>query len=471
MSKTGELILDNKLLYERKNVWKDENVDKKDVFSFCEGYKSFLNSARTEREFVIEAEKVAQKNGFCPLEKMDALKPGDKVYRINRGKGIILSVIGSAPIEEGVRIVGAHIDSPRLDLKQNPLYEDGEMALLKTHYYGGLRKYQWLCTPLAMHGRVILANGNSVDIAIGDEDDDFTFTISDLLPHLAREQGGKPLRDAFDGENLNVIVGSIPVNEEDAKKPIKEAILQYLNEKYSMVEEDFLSAEIEMIPAVKVRDIGFDRSMIGGPAQDDRVCSYTAMQGLFETDTPKHTAICLLVDKEEIGSMGNTGMQSRFFENTLAEICFLLGKKEEIFVRRCLSNSKCLSADVNAAFDPNFAGVYEKNNAALLGHGVTISKYTGHGGKSESSDASAEFMGEIRRLFNESGVIWQTAELGKVGAGGGGTIAQYVANLDVDTIDCGTALLSMHAPFEISSKADVYMTYKAYKCFFQGENK
>lgn len=459
--------MEKSLCYNRQCVWKSEKADKDDIFTFCEGYKAFLNTSRTEREFVIHAEKAAVQNGFSALKDKNTLKPGDRVYRVNRGKGIMMAVIGSAPIENGVRIVGAHIDSPRLDLKQNPLYEDGETALLKTHYYGGLRKYQWLATPLAMHGRVVLGDGKTVDIAIGDEDDDFTFTISDLLPHLAREQGGKPLRDAFEAENLNVIVGSIPVKDEESKKPIKDAILRYLNEKYGMVEEDFLSAEIEMVPAVRVRDVGFDRSLIGGPGQDDRVCAYTAMQAIFDAEIPEQTAVCLLVDKEEIGSMGSTGMQSRFFENTLAEICCLLGKSENLTVRRCLSASKCLSADVNAAFDPNFAGVYEKNNAALLGHGVTISKYTGHGGKAESSDASAEFMGEIRRLFNKNNVIWQTAELGKVDVGGGGTIAQYVANLDVDTIDCGTALLSMHSPFEVSSKADVYMTYRAYKCFFE----
>ncbi len=459
--------MDKTLAYKRRCVWTDEKTDKKEIFAFCDGYKSFLNAARTEREFVKHAENAAKKQGFTALQDKNTLKPGDKVYRINRGKGIMMAVIGSAPIESGLRIVGAHIDSPRLDLKQNPLYEEGETALLKTHYYGGLRKYQWLATPLAMHGRVVLADGKNVDIAIGDEDDDFTFTVSDLLPHLAKEQGGKPLRDAFDGENLNVIVGSIPIEDEESKKPIKDAILQYLNNALGMVEEDFLSAEIEMVPAVRVRDVGFDRSMIGGPGQDDRVCAYTAMQAIFDVENPEHTAVCLLVDKEEIGSMGNTGMKSRFFENTLAEICYLLGHGENLAVRRCLSNSKCLSADVNAAFDSNFASVYEKNNAALLGHGVTISKYTGHGGKAESSDASAEFMGEIRRLFNENNVIWQTAELGRVGAGGGGTIAQYVANLDIDTIDCGTALLSMHSPFEVSSKADVYMTYRAYQCFLR----
>lgn len=457
--------MENTLCYKRKCAW--NSVNKDEVFSFCEGYKAFLNSARTEREYTANTEAIALNKGFLPLSDKTNLKPGDKVYRINRGKGIMLAVIGSAPIEEGIRMIGAHVDAPRLDLKPNPLYEDGEMALAKTHYYGGIRKYQWLATPLSMHGRIILKDGKNLDISIGNEDDDFTFTISDLLPHLAKDQASKTLREAVDPENLNIIVGSIPLDDEDAKKPIKEAILQYLNEKYGIIEEDFISAELEMVPAIRVRDVGFDRSMIGGPGQDDRICAYTAMQALFDIEIPTHTAVCLLVDKEEIGSMGNTGMKSRFFENTLAEMCCLLGKDDHITLRRCLSNSKCLSADVNAAFDPNFPNVYEKNNAALLGYGVAVCKYTGHGGKSESSDASAEFLAEIRQLFNQNGVVWQIAELGKTDVGGGGTIAQYVANLDIDTIDCGTALLSMHSPFEISSKADVYMTYKAYQCFLR----
>ncbi len=457
--------MEKDLTYNRKLVWREEGIDKNEIYNFCEGYKEFLNKGKTEREYVSETERAAIENGFKPMDAFSSFKPGDKFYRINRGKGIVLGVIGTECIEKGVNIVGAHIDSPRLDLKQNPLYEDGHMAFLKTHYYGGIRKYQWFATPLALHGRVVKQDNSYIDIAIGDEGDDFTFTISDLLPHLGQEQATKPLKDAFDGENLNIIIGSLPVDDSECKAPIKQSILTYLHEKYGMTEEDFLSAEIEAVPAVRVQDVGFDRSLIGGPGQDDRICAYTAMQAIFEAKAPAKTAICLLVDKEEIGSMGNTGMQSRFFENTLAEVCVLLGKTSDISVRRTLSNSKCLSADVNAAFDPNFASVYEKNNCAYLGHGVTICKYTGHGGKSSSSDASAEFMGEIRKLFNENGVIWQTAELGRVGAGGGGTIAQYVANLDVDTIDCGTALLSMHAPFEISSKADVYMTYKAYKCF------
>ncbi|MDD6309009.1 MAG: aminopeptidase [Clostridia bacterium] len=453
------------LNYEKKNGWLHAADEKEIALQFCEKYKDFLNHACTEREFCKEAEKMAKAAGFVPMKEKKSLQPGDKIYSINRGKGIMLSVIGTEPMESGVNLVGAHIDSPRLDLKQNPLFEDGSMAFLKTHYYGGIKKYQWFATPLSMHGRVILKDGTELDLSIGGEDDDFTFTVTDLLPHLADEQQMKKVKEAFDGENLNILVGSMPVAGDEVKAPIKEYILQYLHDTYNMEEEDFLSAEIEMVPAIKQKDVGFDRSMIGGPGQDDRVCAYTAMEALFSVDAPKHTAVCLLVDKEEIGSMGNTGMRSRFFENMIAEICFLQKAENNISVRRCLSASKCLSADVNAAFDPAYANAYEKNNASILGYGVTISKYTGHGGKSGSSDASAEFVAEIRKLFNDNGVIWQTAELGRVGVGGGGTIAQYVANLDIDTLDCGTALLSMHSPFEISSKMDVYMTYKAYKAF------
>lgn len=453
------------LNYEKKNGWLHAADEKEIALQFCEKYKDFLNHACTEREFCKEAEKMAKAAGFVPMKEKKSLQPGDKIYSINRGKGIMLSVIGTEPMESGVNLVGAHIDSPRLDLKQNPLFEDGSMAFLKTHYYGGIKKYQWFATPLSMHGRVILKDGTELDLSIGGEDDDFTFTVTDLLPHLADEQQMKKVKEAFDGENLNILVGSMPVAGDEVKAPIKEYILQYLHDTYNMEEEDFLSAEIEMVPAIKQKDVGFDRSMIGGPGQDDRVCAYTAMEALFSVDAPTHTAVCLLVDKEEIGSMGNTGMRSRFFENMIAEICFLQKAENNISVRRCLSASKCLSADVNAAFDPAYANAYEKNNASILGYGVTISKYTGHGGKSGSSDASAEFVAEIRKLFNDNGIIWQTAELGRVGAGGGGTIAQYVANLDIDTLDCGTALLSMHSPFEISSKIDVYMTYKAYKAF------
>lgn len=459
----------NDLELKRKNGWLTGKADKSAVYSFCEGYKSFLNTARTEREFCDEAEKLAKAFGFKPLDSYSCLKSGDKVYRVNRNKTIMLMVIGSQDIESGVNIVGAHMDAPRLDLKQNPLYEECELALLKTHYYGGIKKYQWPSIPLAIHGIVILENGDKVNISIGDEGDDITFTITDLLPHLSKEQAEKKLKDAIEGESLNVLIGSIPVEEEN-KASVKLAVLQILNEKYNIREEDFTSAEIEIIPAFNAKDSGFDRSMVAAYGQDDRVCSYVALEAILKINEPVRTSVCLLVDKEEIGSMGNTGMQSRFFENTMAEALLLSGKTNtDISLRRCLSASKCLSGDVNAAIDPNYQSVSEKNNAAMLGHGVTICKYTGSGGKSGSSDASAEFVGEIRKVFNENNVLWQTAELGKIGAGGGGTIAQYVANLNIDTLDCGTSLLSMHSPLEVSSKLDVYMTFKAYLSFYESD--
>lgn len=448
------------------NGWIAAKDEKDNAYTFCEGYKNFLNNAKTEREYALLAEKTAKDLGFKPLSEAKALKPGDKVYKVNRGKAIMLAVIGKEDIENGVNILGAHIDSPRLDLKQNPLYEDGEMALFKTHYYGGIKKYHWTAMPLAIHGKVILGDGSEVDISIGDEGSDVTFTISDLLPHLATEQYEKKLKDAIEGESLNALIGTIPVDDKDAKSPVKYAIMQYLNKTYGITEEDFISAEIELIPAYNVKDVGFDRSVVGGPSQDDRVCAYTAMKAIFDIDVPSKTAVCLLVDKEEIGSMGNTGMKSRFFENTLAEICAMLKPNyNDLTIRRCLSASQCLSADVCAAHDPNYPNVLEKNNGAKMGYGVVIVKYTGSRGKGGSSDASAEFVGEVRRLFNSQNVLWQTSELGKIDLGGGGTIAQYVANLDVDTVDCGVALLSMHSPFELASKMDIYMTYKGYKAF------
>jgi len=456
------------LFMNKKNGWNTENKDK--IFSFCTGYKAFLNKSKTEREYTRNAVLDAVARGFKPLDEIDSLSPGDKVYRENRGKGILLAVIGSEDIENGINLVGAHIDSPRLDLKQNPLYEDGEMALFKTHYYGGIKKYQWTTIPLEMHGVFAKADGSTFEVSAGGADDDFTFTISDLLPHLAVEQSEKKLKEAIEGESLNILVSSIPAEGEDIKEPVKLAVLKYLNENYGITETDFVSAEIEFVPAFEVKDVGFDRGMIGGPGQDDRVCAYTSMIAAFEVEMPKRTAVCYLVDKEEIGSMGNTGMKSRFFENTMAEICALLKKDySDLTLRRCLSASKCLSADVCAAFDPNYPSVLEKNNMARAGYGVTIVKYTGSRGKSGSNDASAEFVRDIVKAFDDSDVLWQTSELGKVDLGGGGTIAQYVANLNIDTIDCGVPLLSMHSPFELSSKLDVYMAYRAYFAFLNTE--
>ena len=452
------------LFYKKENGWK--HCSEKDIiFDFAEGYKKFLDSAKTEREFAKKTVAEAEKYGFKPLESAESLTAGDKVYRVNRGKGVMLAVVGSDDIESGINLVGAHIDSPRLDLKPCPVYEDSEMALFKTHYYGGIKKYQWTAIPLAMHGTVVKKNGESVDISLGDEPDDIAFTITDLLPHLADEQYTKTVGKAIEGEALNILIGSIPVEDEEAKEPVKAAVLQILYDKFGIEEQDFLSAEIEFVPNYSMKDIGLDRSFVGGAGQDDRVCAYTSLRAVLEIENPKKTAVCLLVDKEEVGSMGVTGMRSRFFENTMAEICAKIKPYNDLVLRRCLSNSTCLSADVCAMHDPNYPSVLEKNNAAKAGYGVAIMKYTGSRGKSGASDASAELMGKIRNVFDGAGVLWQVTELGRIDLGGGGTISQYVANLDIDTIDCGVPVLSMHSPYEVTSKIDIYNAYKGYKAF------
>ena len=455
------------LLMDKKSGWLKFPDEKANAYAFCEGYKEFLNTARTEREFTTKAEETAIENGFTPISEMSTLKAGDKVYKVNRGKSIVLYVIGSEDIEKGVNIVGAHLDSPRLDLKQNPLYEQDGFAYFKTHYYGGIKKYHWPAMPLALHGTVILKDGKKIEIAIGDEGDDIAFVITDLLIHASKEQMKKTLGEGVDPESLNLLIGNIPVDDENVKEPVKMMVMQYLNHEYGIIEEDFVSAELEVIPAAFVKDVGFDRSMVGGPGQDDKVCAYTALKAIFETDAPKKTAVCLLVDKEEVGSMGNTGMSSRFFEHSLSEVISLLKPNySELMLKRCLSSSKCLSADVNVAYDPEFAYISDKRNAAVFAGGITLTKYTGSGGKSGSSDASAELVYQIRKLFNENGVLWQTGELGKADIGGGGTIAFILANMDIDVIDCGVSLLSMHSPYELASKLDIYMTYKAYNVFF-----
>ncbi|NLP07477.1 MAG: aminopeptidase [Clostridiaceae bacterium] len=463
--------LEERLLYKRQNIWEkvDEEYIKK-AFDFCEGYKSFLNTSKTEREFAANTEKLAVAAGFRKLDDLISsntrLKPGDKVYHINRKKSAVLAVVGNKPLSEGVNILGSHIDAPRLDLKQNPLYEDTQMAFFKTHYYGGIKKYQWLTIPLAIHGVVVKGDGTTVEIVVGEDEDDPVFSITDLLPHLAREQMQKKMSEAVTGEGLNLLLGSIPFNDEKVKEKVKLNILSILNKRYGIVEEDFQSAELEIVPAQKARDVGFDKSMIGGYGQDDRVCAYPALRALLDIDVPERTAVCLLTDKEEIGSMGNTGAQSNLLEDFLANVIALTEDPySDLKVRSCLSRSKMLSADVNAAVDPNYESVYEKRNATYLGHGIVLQKYTGARGKYDASDASAEFVGEVRKLFNDNGIIWQTGELGKVDEGGGGTIAQYAANLGIDVLDCGIAVLSMHSPFEITSKIDIYMTYNAYKVF------
>ena len=380
---------------------------------------------------------------------------------------MLLAIIGTEPIENGVRIVGSHIDAPRLDLKPNPLYEDSEMAFFKTHYYGGIKKYQWTAVPMAIHGVVVKESGERVDIKVGDEGDDVTFVITDLLPHLAGDQMKKSASEVIDGENLNLLIGSMPSEDKEEKERVKANILAILNEKYGICEEDFLSAELEIVPAANAKDLGFDRSLIGSYAHDDRVCSYPNLMALLDTEECRRTAVCLLTDKEEVGSMGNTGAKSNFLKLMLMELMQKTDKKAgQLELLRCLDRSMCLSADVNAAFDPNYASAYDKRNAGKINYGITVSKYTGARGKGGSSDASAELMAKIRFLLNKNNVLWHVAELGKVDGGGGGTIAQYVANLGVDTVDCGVSVLSMHAPFEVVSKLDVYMTYRAFNVFF-----
>lgn len=451
--------------YELENGW-TKDIDKEIVFKFSEGYKDFLTQCKTEREAVSETVRLAEECGFKPLESFDTLKEGDKVYVVNKLRSVMLAVIGSEKLTDGVNIVGAHIDAPRLDLKPNPLYEDGEMAFFKTHYYGGIKKYQWGTVPLALHGVVITKDGETVEVRIGDENDDVTFVITDLLPHLAQEQMKKTPSTIIEGEQLNILIGSMPAEDEE-KDAVKENILAILNEKYGICEEDFLSAELMAVPAANAKDVGFDRSLIGSYAHDDRVCAYPSLMAILTTEACDKTAVCILTDKEEVGSMGNTGAKSDFMKLALLEIMNKAGENAtELNLLRCLDRSYCLSADVNAAFDPNFPSPYEKRNSGKLNYGVAISKYTGARGKSGSSDASAELMSKIRKLFNDNGVLWHVSELGKVDAGGGGTIAQYVANLGVETVDCGVPILSMHAPFEVASKLDVYMAYKAFHTFF-----
>lgn len=429
--------------------------------AFAKDYVTFLNTAKTEREAVKFAVAALEQKGFVPFTPDMSLQAGDKVYVNNRGKAVIAAVIGTAPITEGVRLCAAHIDSPRLDLKQNPLYEDHELAMLKTHYYGGIKKYQWTAIPLSLHGVVVLADGTSVEVNIGEDAGDPIFCVTDLLPHLAPQQMKRPATEIIRGEELNILVGSMPFNKDEESEQVKLNILHILHEKYGMTETDFLSAELEAVPAFAARELGFDRSMVGGYGHDDRVCAYPALRALLDCEKPVHTAVTILTDKEETGSDGNTGLCSSYLPYFLEDLAECFGAKG----RHVMHASQCLSADVNAAFDPTFPDVMEQKNCAYLNHGVCVTKFTGARGKSGTSDASAEFVGTIRRVLDADGVIWQTGELGKVDCGGGGTVAAYIANLDIDTIDVGVPVLSMHAPFEVISKLDLYMTYRAFCAF------
>ncbi|MBE5918016.1 MAG: aminopeptidase [Pseudobutyrivibrio ruminis] len=462
---------------ERKNAWSKytSEKDKKKVMAFAEDYRQFLSACKTERECVSYFVEKAEKAGYINLEdaisKGQKLKPGDKVYAANKGKMLAVFNIGKEPIEKGLNILGAHIDSPRMDLKQNPLYEDSDIALFDTHYYGGIKKYQWVTIPLALHGVIVKKDGEIVNVNVGEDPADPVFGISDLLIHLAADQMDKKGSKVVEGEDLNVIVGSIPGFDKEGKKEkdaVKSNVLKLIKEKYDLEEEDFISAEIEVVPAGPARDFGFDRSMILGYGHDDRVCAYPSFMALINAKkTLDKTACALLVDKEEIGSVGATGMQSKFFENTLAEIYNLVGEYSELNLRRALSNSKVLSSDVSAALDPNYASAFEKNNSAYLGRGLVFNKYTGARGKSGSNDASAEYVGEIRAMMDKDNVFWQTAELGKVDQGGGGTIAYIMGNYNMQVIDSGVAVLSMHAPCEIISKVDLYEALLGYEAFIK----
>lgn len=453
-----------------ENAWK-KYTDKKEVFEFCGAYKDFMSICKTERECISQMIQMAEKAGYRNLEEITSkgieLKPGDKVYANNMGKTLAMYIIGEEPMEKGMRILGAHVDSPRLDLKQNPLYEDTELALLDTHYYGGVKKYQWVTLPMAIHGVVVKKNGETVQVVIGEKEDDPVLGISDLLIHLSGKQMQKNASEVVEGENLDVLVGSIPLEAEEEKEPVKAQILKMLEEKYGIQEEDFLSAELEVVPAGPAKDYGLDRSMVMAYGHDDRVCAYPSFMAMLAQDKVKFTSVCLLVDKEEIGSVGATGMQSRFFENTTAEVMNAAGQYSELLLRRALKNSMMLSSDVSAAFDPNYPDVMEKKNAAYLGHGITFNKYTGSRGKSGSNDANPEYIAKLRKVMEENHVAYQTAELGKVDQGGGGTIAYILANYNMEVIDCGVAVLNMHAPWEIASKVDIYEAYRGYCAFLR----
>lgn len=452
-----------------ENAWK-KYEDKSEIFAFCEDYRKFISDCKTERECVAWMVRKARNAGFKSLDDIveagTELKAGDKVYADNMGKALALFVIGEEPMEKGMRILGAHVDSPRLDLKQNPLYEEAEQALLDTHYYGGVKKYQWVTLPMALHGVVVKKDGTVLPIVIGEDAEDPVVGISDLLVHLSGKQMEKNAREVIEGESLNVLVGSIPLEGVETEA-VKAQILSILKEKYQVEEEDFISAELEVVPAGAARDFGLDRSMLMAYGHDDRVCAYPSFEAIVAAEKVKYTSVCLLVDKEEIGSVGATGMQSRFFENTVAEVMNACGQYSELLVRRALKNSRMLSSDVSAAFDPNYPEVMEKKNSAYLGHGITFNKYTGSRGKSGSNDANPEYIAQLRHIMDENNVSFQTAELGKVDAGGGGTIAYILANYNMEVIDCGVPVLNMHSPWEIASKVDIYEAYQGYLAFLR----
>ena len=451
------------LTYKKQNVYAVASEDElAEIQAYSEGYKSFLNNSKTEREAVVSGIALVKAHGYREYHLGDKIKPGDKLYYNNRGKGLFILRAGTADLaKNGVRILVAHVDCPRLDLKQVPLYEKADMAFFKTHYYGGIKKYQWLTIPLALHGVVALKDGRVVSVNVGEEEGEPYFYITDLLPHLSQEQVTKTIADGFPAENLNILVGGIPARDEE-KDAVKAGVLKILHDKYGITEEDLLSAEIEAVPAAKANDIGFDRAFIGGYGHDDRVCTYPEITATIETETDQ-TVLTILADKEEIGSEGNTGMQCTLIRDILDEIAKSYGVSSAV-VR---ANSKCLSADVTAGFDPDFASAFEEKNASMMSHGVSMNKFTGARGKSGSNDASAEYIGYLRGVFERDGVIWQTSELGRVDLGGGGTVAKFIASINIDTVDVGVPVLSMHAPYELISKADIWSAHKAFSAFIK----
>ncbi len=459
--------LESKLFNKKENGWKNvDNTQKEKIFNFSKNYMEFLNKAKTEREFITEAIKMARENGYKDILEFQKLQPGDKVYFINREKSMYLAIIGTENIENGLHIIGSHVDSPRLDLKPNPLYEDTGIAYLKTHYYGGIKKYQWTTIPLSIHGVIVKPNGEKVVVNIGEDENDPIFTITDLLPHLAQEQMEKKLKNGIEGEDLNVLIGSIPYQDENAKEKVKLNILNILNQKYGIVEADFQSSELEIIPAFRARSLGFDSGMVAAYGQDDKVCAYTSLAAMMTLENVKNTAICILSDKEEIGSMGNTGMESHMFDFFISEILNKLEVNKPNLLDRVFCFSKMLSSDVDAGFDPIYASVSDKLNAGFLGKGISLNKYTGSRGKSGASDANAEYVAWVRNILEKNNIKYQIAELGKVDIGGGGTIAYILANKGADVIDCGVPVLSMHAPYEVTSKFDIYSAFETYKAFW-----
>ena len=460
--------LKEKLFKDKKNGWEhltDEEL--KNIFQFADEYMYYLNTSKTEKEIVQNSKEILLKNGFVDISEKENLQPGDKVFYVNRGRCLYIAVIGEDDLENGLKVVAAHCDSPRIDLKQSPVYEDNELAMLKTHYYGGIKKYQWTNIPLSMHGTVVKPDGDRITISIGEKEEDPVFTISDLLPHLAMEQMQRKLSEGVQGEELNALVGSIPYDSDEVSEKVKLNILKLLNDKYGITEIDFMSSEIELVPAFKAKSMGFDYSMVAGYGQDDKVCCYTSLRALLNVTKPKKTAVCVITDKEEVGFNGVTGMYTRIFDSFVLELLEKTGHTKMTSLDKTFSNTKALSADVDAAYNPNYPNAFEKNNSAFFGRGMTLVKYTGARGKSGASEAPAEFVAEVRKIFDSVNAKYQSCELGKVDKGGGGTIALTLANRGMDVVDCGVPVMGMHSPYEITSKFDVYQAYKGYEAFFK----